>query len=79
VQWVLPTVCLLAAGCSIPTLPASNALTEAQSDGSIGSIIANHKQIGVAIPGPPFNLEDADPFEIPVMMQTYPPPGRCLW
>ena len=34
-QWVLPTVCLLAAGCSIPTLPATNALTEAQIGGGI--------------------------------------------
>ena len=34
-QWVLPTVCLLAAGCSIPTLPATNALTEAQIGGRI--------------------------------------------
>jgi hypothetical protein len=31
------------------------------------------------VTGPPLNLEDEGPVEIPVMMQTYPPPGRCLW
>jgi hypothetical protein len=35
VQWVLPTICLLAAGCSIPTLPATNAVTEVQIGGQI--------------------------------------------
>jgi hypothetical protein len=35
VQWVLPTICLLTAGCSIPTLPAINSATETQIGGQI--------------------------------------------
>jgi hypothetical protein len=35
VRWLLPTVCLLGAGCSIPALPAIDAVTEAQIGGQI--------------------------------------------
>ena len=34
-QWVLPAVCLLAGGCSISTLPATNAVTDVQIGGRI--------------------------------------------
>ena len=46
VRWVLPTVCLLAAGCSIPALPAGDALTEAQIGGGILQIAV--PKIGLA-------------------------------
>lgn len=34
-RWLLPTVCLLAAGCSNPTLPAADGLTESRIGGRI--------------------------------------------
>lgn len=34
-QWALPAVCLLAGGCSISTLPATNAVTDVQIGGRI--------------------------------------------
>src|SRR5262245_39019727 len=35
VQWALPIVCVLAAGCSLPTLPAGNAQADQQIGGGI--------------------------------------------